>query len=79
MASPIKIIPLFWPSDTISYQITTARLEYCIRQPDVYGCAFWAVTSNTCQAAPVYYDNYGWMQAVLDFIQKYELTKGTPF
>lgn len=71
------LIPLLYTTSGTPYNNHYYMLEYLIHKPEVTGAVCWGV--NTGITAPDYYDSYPFMQANLDFINKYGLTKGTPF
>lgn len=81
LGTSIKLIPLYWPNTaSTTYEQATNFLEYCIRVPEVDGCAFWAVSGvDDPLPAPDYYNTQTWMIAVNDFIARYGLTVGSPF
>lgn len=71
------MIPVLKSIDSISYTTMRTMLEMCIHREEVNGVILWGV--NTGISAPSYYDGKAWMQAALDFVTAYGLTKGTPF
>jgi hypothetical protein len=79
MGTPAKLIPFIWrhAGAPTTYNLTRAQLEYAYVRPECNGVVLWG-TENAA-ASPTYYDGAVWMQATLDFMAKYGITRGNPF